>query len=311
MPAESPKVCAVILNIAGLPVMEDCLRSLEAADYPGLRVILVHNGLRSEGLEAAVRTLCGKISEVLFTGSNLGFAAGNNQGIKAALASGADYVLLLNDDTYVAPDFVGPLVAALESDKRAGMAGARIFYAADPGRIWSSGARLDRQSCSFEFPCADREEEACGRGGPQATDYATGCAVLVRRGLIETIGPLDERFFLYWEDSDWGLRAAAAGFMSLVVPASRVWHKVSASSGGDESALKLFHKTRGRLLFARRHCPGCFSGLPLELLRDCAWLLFKSGSAGRFKRAAALLAGAVSYYAGGRGPGPSWLAEKK
>jgi GT2 family glycosyltransferase len=311
MPVESPKVCAVILNLGGMPVMEDCLRSLEKAYYPALEIIVVHNGPHMEGLEAAARSACSKISEFIFTGSNLGFAAGNNQGIRAALSRGADYVLLLNDDTFVAPDFIGPLVSALEKNRDAGMAGSRIYYASEPKKIWSSGARLDRGECGFNFPGADQDGEAYGRGDPEGTDYATGCAALVSRKLTEAVGMLDESFFLYWEDSDWGLRAAEAGFMSLVVPASKVWHKVSYSSGGDDSALKLFHKTRGRLLFARRHCPGCFPGLLRRLLRDAAWLAFKSGKAGGFKRAAALLAGTLSYFTGGRGPGPAWLTERK
>jgi len=311
MPAESPKVCAVILNISGMPVMEDCLRSLEKADYPGLEVIVVHNGQRTDSLPAAVKAVCGKVSEVIFTGKNLGFAAGNNQGIKIALARGADYVLLLNDDTVVSPGFLAPLVKALQNDPAAGMAGPRIFYHSAPGRIWFSGARLQKGECLFYFPGSDQEAETYGPGETAETDFVTGCAALVSRKLIERVGLLDEIFFLYWEDSDWGFRASRAGFRSLVVPAAGIWHKVSCSSGGNDSALKLFHKTRGRLLFARRHCPGSFFALLIRLLRDAAWLVLKSGKAGSFKMAAALAAGVGSYFAGGRGPGPAWLTEKK
>jgi len=307
MTENKPKVCAVILNLAGLAVMEDCLRSMARAVYPALELIVVHNGPADAALERGVRSLTAKVSEVIFTGANIGFAAGNNLGIKAALARGADYVLLLNDDTVVDPDFISPLVDEAAKDESIGMTGPRIYYAAEPGKIWFSGAKLDRAACAFVFPGADQEEAASGLGAAQETDYVTGCAALVRRELLSRVGPLDESFFLYWEDSDWGLRAAAAGFRSLVVPSSRIWHKVSLSSGGTDSALKLFHKTRGRLLFSRRHCGCCLISLLLELLRDAAWLAFKSGAGDGKKRAASLLAGAASYFCGGRGPGPAWL----
>ena len=239
--------------------------------------------------------------------ANLGFAAGNNPGIKAALARGAEYVLLLNDDILVAPDFIGPLVGALQADRTAGMAGPRIFYAAEKGKIWFTGARLDKAACSFCSPGSGQETEIYGHHGVEETAYATACAVLVSRDLIDKTGLLDEEFFIYWEDSDWGLRAAAAGFKSLTVPASKIWHKVSCSAGGDDAPFKRFHKTRGQFVFAARHCGVGARVLVPRLLRDAAWLVFKSGKPGRFRMAAAILAGAASYFAGGRGPGPVWL----
>lgn len=308
MKAEAPKVCAVVLNLSGPGVMEDCLRSLDAAAYPALEVIVVHNCPVVREWEEKERSFCRKLSRVIFTGANLGFAAGNNAGIKEALAAGADYVLLLNDDAFAAPDFLGPLVDALESDKTAGLAGPRIFYAAEPGKVWFSGAKLDRAACRFEFSGADKEGQALP-AGPVETDYVTGCAVLAGRRLLESVGPLDERFFLYWEDSDWGFRAAAAGWRSLVVPASKAWHKVSVSSGGEGSPLKLYHWTRGRLLFAGRHAAAGLPRLLAGCLRDAAWLAFKSGRPGGIKKAAALLAGALSYFTGSRGIGPAWLRQ--
>lgn len=310
-PGKDPKVCAVVLNIGGMAVAEECLRSLAKVEYPGFEVIFVFNGFPQEGLEEAVRAACPKISGVTFTGANRGFAGGNNAGIMTAMSRGADYILLLNDDAFVEPGFLEPLVKELEADPEAGIAGPRICYASEPEKIWFSGATLDRGDCSFEFRGADQASPAYGHEKPEGSDYITGCAALVSRKVIESVGMLDDGFFLYWEDSDWGLRAAEAGFMSVVVPASRVWHKVSLSSGGNDSPMKIFHKARGQLRFARRHCPGGFGRVLRRLLRDFAWLIFKSGRRGDLKRAMAVLAALGSYLLMGKDPGPAWLKERK
>lgn len=302
-----PRVCAVVLNAAGAPLLLDCLRSLGKVVYENLDIIVVRNGPRDDALTAEARNASGKVSDVLFTGFNAGFAAGNNPGIKLALGKGVDYVLLLNDDTAVAPDFLSMLAAEALKIPAAGMLGPRVFYFSEPGRIFFSGARFDAENCGFAFPGADQEEASYGRMETAETDYVTGCAVLVSRRLIETVGLLDERYFLYWEDADWGLRASAAGFKSLVVPAAKIWHKVSVSSGGSDSLFKIYHKTRGHFLFARLHAPAAARGLAGRFLRDAAWLVFKSRQPGRFKKAAAYLAGMTDYFLGRTGPGPAWL----
>ena len=302
-----PKICSVILNIYDTPGLVDCLRSLDKAAYKNLEVIVVHNGPASSELEKEARAASAKISEVVFTGFNAGFAAGNNAGIKRALGSGADYVLLLNDDTAVAPDFLDRLVAEAGKDPAIGMLGPRIFYFSEPGKIWFSGARFDREACVFSFPGADEQESSYGHAEPEATDYVTGCALLVSRKLLEKAGALDEKFFLYWEDSDWGLRAAAAGFKRLMVPAAKIWHKVSASSGGTGSVLKAYYKTRSHLLFAERHAPGAKGKILRGIIRDATWLLLKSAEPGKIRKAAARLLAVTHYYTGRTGPGPEWI----
>ncbi|MCM2267374.1 MAG: glycosyltransferase family 2 protein [Elusimicrobiales bacterium] len=307
MPGADPKITAVVLNAAGKDLLLDCLRSLGTCSYGALDIIVVRNGPAEDSLAVQVRSASPRVAEVLFTGHNAGFAGGNNPGIKLALERGADYVLLLNDDTAVAPDFLHKLVAEAGKDPYVGMAGPRIFYFSEPEKIWFSGASFDPVCCSFAFPGADLTEKSFGMPEPAATDYVTGCCLLASRKLVESIGGLDESFFLYWEDSDWGLRAAAAGFKSVVVPEARIWHKVSVSSGGNDSPFKIYHKTRGQLLFCERHAPAAKKKLLGGFARDIAWLLFKSGVPDRFRRAAAYAAGITGYLSGEKGPGPAWL----
>lgn len=310
MDTASPKICAVVLNITGTSRLVDCLLSLDKTVYQNLEIIVVHNGPYKEEFENEVRRASAKIAEVVFTGYNAGFAAGNNTGIKRALKNGAEYVLLLNDDTAAARDFIDRLVSEARKDPARGMLGPRINYFSDPGKIWFSGAAFNRAECAFSFPGTDQLEAVYGRPEAAETAYVTGCALLASRKLIETVGMLDERYFLYWEDADWGLRALKAGFVLLVVPAAKVLHKVSSSSGGNDSPLKIYHKTRGQLLFASTHAPSARGRLLFGFIKDIAWLLLKSGRPDRFLKARAYAAGAADYLLGRIGPGPSWLWQK-
>lgn len=305
-----PKVSVIILHLKDLEGLLACLASLRAVTYTDFDIILVHNGPRDAALEAELAPFSDKLSEIIHAGENTGFARGNNAGIKLALRKGADYVLLLNDDTVVSPDFLERLIEAAEKNPLAGMLGPEVRYYGDRERISFAGARFLASSASFSFPRADQLAGPADASAPFDSDYITGCALLVKKSLIKKIGPLDERFFLYWEDSDWGLRAGAAGFKNLVVPSAKIWHKVSASLGGGDSPLKAYHKTRSHFLFAELHAPGTKKALLLKLARDLAWLLFKSGKPGAFMLAAAYLAGFVGYLTGGKGAGPAWLKQR-
>jgi len=305
--SRSPKIIVVILNIAGMKVIGECLHSLDRATYRNMQLVIVCNRPCDGELSRALHDACAKVGLVHFTGFNAGFAAANNQGIKLALSRGADHVLVLNDDTVVADDLVEKLVEAACQPGFAGMVGPRIFYLSDPDRIWFSGARFDRDQCAFSFPGADRRLGEIGDAHVIDTDFVTGCCLLAGRQTLEKVGLLDERFFLYFEDADWGLRCAAAGMANRVVPAARLWHRVSFSCGGNDSAFKIYHKARSRLVFTRKHAPERVNWIVQHTARDVAWLLFKSGQADRIKKAAALIAGTAGYFAGTRGPGPAWL----
>src|SRR5262249_45016367 len=138
---------------------------------------------------------------VLENGQNLGFAAGNNVGIAQALRIGYDYVLLLNDDTVVASGLIRTLVEGAESDPRVGLVGAKILYAEPPNVIWAGGGTISRLGVS----CHRRLDELdAGEDGPVVdVDYVSGCALLVGRRVIEQVGALDERFYMYYEETEW------------------------------------------------------------------------------------------------------------
>ena len=301
-----PKVSIIILILEDTRCFIDCIASLNKITYGNFDIFVVHNGPKSKALEKKLALLSERITEVIDTGENLGFARGNNIGIRQALRKGAKYILILNNDTVVSPDFLDILIDAGKENPDAGMLGPNIYFHAEPQKIWFAGAKFDEETGRVSFPKAGKiAGDECPK--PEESDFITGCAVLVKKEAIDKIGLLDERFFIYWEDVDWGLRSKRVHYRNLVVPSSRVWHKVSITVGGENSALKVYHKTRNHLLFVSLHAPNTKAKLMLRFIRDIAWLLLKSSELSRIQKARAYFAAIIDYHLGKTGRGPHWL----
>ncbi|MBC8551852.1 MAG: glycosyltransferase family 2 protein, partial [Candidatus Brocadiales bacterium] len=290
-----PKVTIITLHLKNIPCLVDCIKSLNMITYRNYNIMVVHNGPENIALKNSLSPISQHIAKIINTGENLGFARGNNIGIRQALKDGAEYILLLNDDTEVAPDFLTTLIDVAELRPDAGMLGSTIFYYDQPQKIWFAGARFDRKSCivtTTEFDQFDKSKSSA----LIESDYITGCALLIRRDAIEKIGLLDERFFLYCEDVDWGLRCIKAGLKNLIIPGSHIWHKISISSGGIDSLMRAYHKTRSQLLIVRLYKPKILCKLQRKFFRDIAWVLFKSSDPHRIKKARAFLAAMIDYH---------------
>lgn len=245
----SPTVCVLILNWNGYQDTIACVESCLQSDYPSFRILIVDNG-SNDNSETILRQRFPDI-ELLQTGSNLGFAGGNNVGIRHALAGGADYLWLLNNDTVVAPDALSELVKMAEGSPRAGMVGSKILFHDEPDTIWFAGAFWTADGANihhrgFEEKDAGQYDEPC------SVDALTGCSLLIKAELIKRIGLLREDYFLYAEDTDWCRTAAEHGYELVYAPASKVWHKVS-SSVGNSSSRQWYYYTRNTCLFIERH----------------------------------------------------------
>src|SRR5205814_1581786 len=168
---------------------------------------------------------------------NLGFAGGNNVGLRWALAQGVDYALLLNNDLIAESGFLEPLVALAEADQSAGAVGPKVYLHGTPRHVSFVGARFSPQGLLNHpgFGTPDRSTQIA----PRPTAYIPGCALLLRRAALERVGLLDERFYLLFEDVDWCYRARRAGYRSVLVPGSLVWHKESHVVGGKQTARHL------------------------------------------------------------------------
>jgi GT2 family glycosyltransferase len=242
------QVTIVVLNWNGLADTLSCLASLANLEYPDCQVVIVDNG-SADGSAQAIRDQYPGVI-VIENPQNLGFTGGNNVGIRHALATGADYVLLLNNDTEVAPDFVRCLLAAAQADPAVGIAGPLIYYHSQPDVLWSAGGAIDWRRGSTWMVGLDERDTGQFGTEPQEVDFVSGCAMLVRKSVLERVGLLDERFFAYYEETEWCARTRRAGYKIVRVPRSRIWHKISPERRAD-SPIVHYYMTRNQLLFLR------------------------------------------------------------
>jgi GT2 family glycosyltransferase len=253
MATTRPSVAIVVLNWNGWRDTLPCLESLAGLRYSNTWVIVVDNGSTDESAEVIGREH--PQATLLTNGENLGYADGNNVGIKWALNGGANYVMLLNNDTIIAPDAVDLLVEAVEADPEVGVAGPTVYYHEDPERIWSAGGVVNWQRGSTHMVGLDQVDQGQFGGAPRRVDFVTGCAMLVDRATLERAGLLDGRFFMYYEEAEWCLRASKAGAGIVHVPRAKVWHKISAQRQAASPRVH-YYMSRNRLLFLRRSGAG-------------------------------------------------------
>jgi GT2 family glycosyltransferase len=248
---EHPKVAVIVLSWNGREMTMACLASLIASDYPSLDIYLVDNA-SSDGTVDSVRTSYAERVHLVVNKKNLGFAGGNNTGICKALDDGADFVLLLNNDTTVAPDMISHLVDAARDNAGMGIFGPKIYYENPPDQIWYAGGDVLLARGTVRH-IGIREKDRGQHDTPREVDYVSGCALMARRDVIEQIGVLDETYKMYFEDTDFCMRARRAGFGCYFAPRARMWHKISPSTGGQTSPRKIKRKLRSSWIFFRRY----------------------------------------------------------
>lgn len=242
-----PKVAIVILNWNGKEETIECLESVSKIDYPLFEIVVVDNG-STDGSADAIRELFGDIA-IIANEENLGYTGGNNVGIQYALTEGFDYVCILNNDTVVDRNFLRLLVDAAEADPRVGIVGPTIYYFDKPNTIWSAGGRIDWSRGLPSLRGLNEADEGQYREVAEV-DYVTGCAMLARLAMAEQIGVLDSRFFMYFEEVDWCVRAIRYGFKILQVPTAKVWHKISVEPQ-LVSPRVAYYMARNHLLFLK------------------------------------------------------------
>ncbi|MGH9787948.1 MAG: glycosyltransferase family 2 protein, partial [Candidatus Acidiferrales bacterium] len=242
-------VAVIVLNWNNWPATAGCLESLQRLTYPNARVLLVDNGSTDDS-ERILREKFPDV-ELVQTGANLGYAGGNNAGMRRALELGADYLCLLNNDVVVDPGFLEPLVAAMEADPRLGVAGGLQCGYDDRRLIQNSGAYFNfvtghpRNANAGE---ADRGQ--CNR--EKEVDFISGAALLARVEMARSIGLLDDAFFMVGEDADWCLRARRAGWSVRYIPGSKIFHKERATRG-SQPAMNWYYVPRNHVWLVRRH----------------------------------------------------------
>ena len=288
-----PHVTIVILNWNRVADTLECLDSLAGMDYPSFSIVVVDNG-STDGSPEAIERWGGEHLPLkqIRNAENRGFVRGSNQGMRHALSTDTDYVFLLNNDTVVEPDALSLLVATAErSGERSGertgerlgdtgMVGPKIYQYGKDNVLDSAGTRAIPWLAQG-FLIGHGEVDHGQYDNPGELPYVTGTALLVRRAVLEKVGLMDEDYFCYFDDFDWGLKARKAGYRLRLEPGAVVHHKGSQTAGLN-SSFYVHHMVRSRILFARKNVPlllYLFAFLPYlflyRYLRPAAILIFR------------------------------------
>lgn len=224
--SQTPFIYIVLLNWNGLSDTIECLHSCHRLNYPNFRIIVVDNASANNEADELSR-LFPSVSFIKQK-TNLGYAGGNNAGIKSALEKNADGVWLLNNDTVVAPDSLACLVDELFIAKNIGCAGSKVYLYDKPETLWFAGGTANLTT-GIAGHLGEGEPDTCQYDTAKDVDYLTGCSLLIKKEIFEQIGFLDEAYFLLFEDTDFCARVHQGGYETRYVPSSHVWHKVSQS----------------------------------------------------------------------------------
>lgn len=248
MKSSLPLVVTIILNTNRKIDTLEALHSLSENTYPEQHIIVLDNG-STDGSIAAIRQSHPEV-EVIELEQNLGYAGNNNVGIRAALEAGAEWVLVLNEDTILAPDCLERLVKLGERDPQIGIVGPMVYHFNEPQIIQSAGGKMTPGWVSVHL--AQNELDSGQFPDPHEVDWISGCAIMVRKAVIEQVGMIDARFFYYWEETEWCLRARAAGWKIFHHPQAHLWHK-GVQRDYRPGPNVTYYSTRNRLLMLSTH----------------------------------------------------------
>ncbi len=266
------KISVVLLNYKGAEDTIACLNSLQKVNYPSLNIIIVDNAspdnslqqiekyILTEGMsyqyfqsiKDAANARVRKYVTLIQSDTNNGYGHGNNIGIKYALDTDADYVLVLNNDTIVEPDFLIPMVEMCEGNPAIGIASCKINFHDNPDRIWFHGGELTpffSKVVHFNF-----NEKDDGQVKKKDSTFISGCLWLIPRKVFLDVGYINEDYFMYVEDLEYCHRVLKKGYTLKVCEASQIYHKAGSSSGGHESEFSVYWSAKNYIKFINEHC---------------------------------------------------------
>ncbi len=301
-----PKVYVIILNWNGKHDTIECIKSLKKVNYPNFEIVVVDNG-STDGSVSALRTKYPNIT-IIENGRNLGYAKGFNSGIRYALGKGADYFLILNNDTVIDPNALGELVRVAEKEHRTGFVSGKVYFYDEPNRLQTVG-RSSHPILIVRDLIGHRELDNGQYDEIVERDFVDDVFLLVRRAVFEEVGGYDPTFFLMYEETDWCARVRRAGFKIMYTPFAKIWHKGNLETVTGRSTTHQFYLARNQIPFVRRNASPqrfrrflmtfLFSYKPPYAPRQ-AWRLLKQG---HFSLLAA--------YVRGIGSGLVWLLRNR
>jgi GT2 family glycosyltransferase len=241
-------VYAVILNTNRCDDTLACLASLYESTYQDTKILVLDNK-STDGSVEAIRSAFPNVQIINLT-KNLGYAGNNNVGIEEAIKQGADWVLVLNEDTILDPDCLAELVKIGDSDPKIGIVGPMVYHHNEPDVIQSAGGMLGKYWQSQHL--GKNELDQGQFQSPHHVEWISGCAILVRKAVIEQVGMLDANFFIYWEETEWCIRASRGGWKILHGPQAKLWHKGVQRDYQPKPSFT-YYGTRNHLLTLSKH----------------------------------------------------------
>ncbi|MGX7419010.1 glycosyltransferase family 2 protein [Carnobacterium gallinarum] len=239
----------IILNYNNAPDTLECVDSIEKLEYGNYKVVLVDNQSKDNSAEILQKEL--PQHKFIQTGANLGYAAGNNIGMKYAIEDGADYICILNNDVIVNSDFLTILVDYLSTHPKVGLVGPRICEYEDQSILESAGSNVDfKKGRVTRLYHGEPEQNVYGKVIP--CDYVGGACMLLKADLIQEVGYIPENYFLFYEENEWCVTIKKAGYQIVCVADARVVHKGSASIN-KVSGLSEYFMYRNLVIFMRRN----------------------------------------------------------
>lgn len=297
--SSAPLVYVIILNWNRADETIACLNTVLRSDYPNFRAVVIDNGSTDDSVTRIQEAF--PDIKLLCNDANLGYAEGNNVGIRHALENEAEYVLLLNDDARVEKDTLSHLATAA-ADPTVAAVGGKIKVYENPERLWAAGECFPREQ---GFPPDDGRFEV-----PCEIDYAVGCCILMCRESLRDIGLLNSDFFAVHGEREWCYRARAADYRILYTPEAVVRHKVSSSFTSNWSPAYHYLFTRNQLQLWEHQgiIPSnwrCLQGVFLLWRREVNFVMQHQGA--KLKRALGVTLGVWDYLRGHLGPPPTGL----
>lgn len=295
-----PKVGIILINWNQGKDTSSCLLSLRGLDYPNYEIVLVDNASTDGSPDRIKAAFPGIV--LIKNKENLGFAEGNNVGIRYLMSDKTDYVLLLNNDTEVEPNFLSELVKEAERHNDTGIVGPKILFFDRPDKIWYAGGFFN----AVTGKTYHRGQNEADRGQYDLVTevgFVSGCAMLIKRAVLEKLKGLDPDYFYSHEDVDLCLRAKALGYKLLYIPASRIKHKIAMSSGGRFSPLYIYYRVRNSILFMQKNKFPFWQRAYSFLVNPAKMIVFTLLIC-NFKGAFAAFRGWLDYVRGKSGKGP-------
>lgn len=289
------RVAVIIINWNGYLLTKACLESLRKVNHPDFLIVLVDNHSKDDS-GSMLKNEFPEI-ELVQSSTNLGFTGGNNLGMQWALDNSFEYVLLLNNDTVVEPDFLQPLVVYLDQNPGYGAAQPKIMFETERNRIWNAGGGYFKWlELTWSVGIGKIDEGQFDE--EKDIHWITGCAILLRSVSIRKVGMFDDRFFAYYEDVDLSFRFKKLGYRLRYLPQSKIYHVAGGSSKKEKTKEGIippiihYYRTRNHLFLIRKHANLLSFVLSLlyQSFRNTAFVLYLALK-GRFKKARNILKG--------------------